>query len=334
MKQIIVFGATGTVGAYTALYLKEMGYDVIASGRRKSDNSFFAQHGIRYISVDVSVKDHFDRLPYDAVDAIVNLSGMLPARMKGYCPQTYIDINVTGSLNILEYAVKVKAGKVIFTQSISDVAYLCGNVVPIAADVESKFPLDNDHSVYSICKTAACNMLIHYAIHYGFKYFTLRFPNIYLYHPNPYYYVDGEKRMQAYRLMIRKAIKGEPLSVWGNPECVRDIVYVKDCCQIIEKCLSAENAESGMYNVGTGIGTSIEDQIKGIIKVFSPKDKPSPLTYDPQRPDSPEYIFDVSKTKEQLGYVPQYSYMDYLIDFKKEMEQQTFAQLWGKEVAW
>lgn len=334
MKKVLVFGATGTVGAYAALYLKEKGYEVIASGSRKQDNGFFAGEGIRYIPVDIRVPADFEKLPQEGLDAIVNLSGMLPARMKGYNPQAYIDINLTGSLNIFQYAVKVGARTVVTTQSISDVAHLCGSPEPIPSDAPSEFPADNDHSVYSITKTAACNLLKHFSARHGFKHFILRFPNIYLYHPDPYYYVDGERRMQGYRLLIRKAIKGEPVAVWGNPACVRDIVYVKDCCQIIWRCLEAENAPSGMYNVGTGVGTSLEDQIRGIVEVFSPKDHPSPISFDPSRPDAPEYIFDVSKTRELLGYEPQYSYRDYLLDFKREMEAQRFALLWGKEEAW
>ena len=49
-KRIVIFGATGTVGAYAALYLKEMGYDVVATGHRKSDSGFFASYGIEYHS--------------------------------------------------------------------------------------------------------------------------------------------------------------------------------------------------------------------------------------------------------------------------------------------
>ena len=53
MKTIVVFGATGKVGCYTTLYLKEKGYTVIAVGKRKSDNGFFADNGIHYESVDI-----------------------------------------------------------------------------------------------------------------------------------------------------------------------------------------------------------------------------------------------------------------------------------------
>ena len=331
MKKVLVFGATGTVGAYTCLYLIERGFYVIAVGSRKDDNGFFSDYGIDYHSVDVRNPQEFDKLPKDGIEAVVNLAGMLPARMEGYHPQRYIDINVTGALNILEYCARINVSRVIYSQSISDVARLCGTKEPISSDAPTSFPLNNDHSVYSITKNAAVSLLEHYAVKYGFKYYILRFPNIYLYHPNPYYYVDGEKRWQAYRLMIHKAIHNEPISVWGNPQKVRDIVYVKDCCQIIEKCISVD-AESGTYNVGTGIGISLENQIRGIVEVFSSKDSPSIITYDREKPDSTEYIFDMSKVENNLGYVPQYDYMAYLRDFKKEMQMQRFEKLWGRDL--
>lgn len=332
MGKIIVFGATGTVGAYTCLYLVERGYCVIAVGSRTNDNGFFADYGIDYYSVDVRDPKEFEKLPKDGIEAVVNLAGMLPARMEGYIPQRYIDINVTGALNVFNYCAKVSVKKVVYSQSISDVARLCGTSVPISSDAPTSFPLNNDHSVYSITKNAAVSLLEHFSAKYGFKYYILRFPNIYLYHPNPYYYVDGEKKWQGYRLMIHKAMHGEPISIWGNPKKVRDIVYVKDCSQIIEKCISTEDAPSGTYNVGTGIGTTMEEQVRGIVKVFSQKETPSEISYDSTKPDSVEYIFDISKVKKNLGYMPKYDYISYLEDFKKEMFLQRFKKLWGQDL--
>ena len=331
MKKVIVFGATGTVGAYACLHLHALGMQVIAVGHRPSDNGFFQEHGMSYYSVDISRREGFLQLPQESVFAIVQLAAMLPARMKGYCPQEYIDINVTGMLNVLEYAARVGVQRVVYSQSISDVAHLCGNTTPIGADVESHFPIDNDHSVYSITKNAASDLLRHYAHHYGMKYYILRFPNIYLYHPNPYYYVDGVKKMQGYRRLIYQAMRGETIEVWGNPNRKRDMVYVKDCTQIIGLCLTQDAAASGVYNVGTGVGVTLDDQIKGIIQVFSPADTPSQIVYRPEMGDAPEYVFDVQKTMQELRYQPRYMYLDYLRDFKKEMEAQTFHQIWGYE---
>lgn len=329
MKKVLVFGATGTVGAYACLYLKENGYDVLSVGHRKNDNGFFASYGINYYSIDICNIDHFNQLPSDGVDSIVHLAGMLPARMKGYEPQKYIDINITGTLNILTYAKKVGISSFIYSQSIADVAYLCGSKKPIPADAIPSFPLNNDHSVYSITKSAAVNLIKHYAAVVGFRYYILRFPNIYLYHPNPMYYLDGKEKWQGYRKLIHMAQRSEPIVVWGNPNKVRDVVYVKDCCQIIEKSISS-GAESGTYNVGTGVGTSMKEQVEKIVEVFSPAEKRSIVSYDMAKSDTTEYIFDISKTKEKLGYMPRYNYEAYLRDFKEEMEKETFKLLWGE----
>lgn len=332
MKKVVVFGATGTVGAYACLHLSQCGYHVIAVGGRADDGGFFADYGMEYYSVDIQRASEFTKLPQDGVAAVVHLAGMLPARMHGYKPQRYIDVNMTGTLNILVYCAQAKVGKVIYSQSISDVSHLCGTPNPISADALTSFPLNNDHSVYAISKNAAVQLITHYAAKYGMKYYILRFPNIYLYHPNPYYYVDGEQRWQGYRLMIHKAIRGEPIEIWGNPKKVRDIVYVKDCCQIIERCLSTKGADCGMYNVGTGIGTTMEEQVRGIVDVFSPAHAKSPIFYNADKPDAVEYVFDMSKTEHNLGYHMEYGYRRYLADFKAEMRKQTFAKLWGLDM--
>lgn len=58
-EKILVLGATGNLGAYSAVALKEAGYDVVASGRRKSDNDFFKEFGISYYSIDINEKSDF-----------------------------------------------------------------------------------------------------------------------------------------------------------------------------------------------------------------------------------------------------------------------------------
>lgn len=326
-RRVVVFGATGTVGAYAALALKKDGYDVLAVGKRKSDNGFFAGHGIKYISIDITQKEEFDKLP-DEVYAVVHLAGAVPARMEGYHPQKYIDTIITGTLNVLNYCQAAKADRIIFAQSISDVAYLCKNNAVIDADAPRRFPTNNDHSIYSICKNAAVDMIEHYYVKFGLKRYILRFPNIYVFHPNPFYYLNGEKRWQSYRFLIEKAKRGEDIELWGNPELKRDIVYVKDCAQIISKSVST-SATGGMYNVGTGKGTTMREQIEGIVEVFSPKEKQSEIILRPDKPDSISYIMDVTKTIEELGYNPEYDYISYLQDMKQEMELEPFSLLWG-----
>jgi UDP-glucose 4-epimerase len=328
-KTIILFGATGTVGVYTAMDLISAGYNVVAVGHRKSDNGFFENEGANYFSVDISRKDDFNKLPKSDIFAVIHFAGSMPARMQIYNPQEYIDSIITGTLNVLDYVKETGVNRIIYAQSISDIAYACGSTNPIDPDIESRFPLNDDHSIYSICKNTAVNLIEHYYYKYGIKRFILRLPNIYLYHPNPYYYVDNIKKWQSYRLIIEKARKGDPIEIWGDPTRLRDIVYVKDLTQIVVNSLKV-NVEGGMYNVGTGVGVSFENQIKGIINVFT-EDKRSEIIYRPDKPNSPQYIFDISKTKRELNYIPKYDYHNYLLDMKNEMKINRFAKLWQAE---
>lgn len=329
-RTVVLFGATGTVGTYAAVALQQAGYHVVAVGRRKSDNDFFSDRGMNYLSMDIASKDAYKSLPRKNVYAVIHLAGAIPARMQGYHPQAYIDSILTGTLNVLDYCVDILADRIVFAQSVADVSYMYGNNVLIPVDAVQRFPLNDDHSVYSICKNAAVDLIEHYYVKYGLKRFVLRFPNIYVYHPNPFYYYDGVKRWQSYRLLIERAKRGLPIELWGNPDLQRDIVYVKDCVQIIEKSLSAD-VDGGMYNVGTGVGTTMREQIEGIVEVFSQTNRPSSIIEHPEKPDTASYIMDVSKTAKELGYVPHYDYLSYLRDMKGEMETEPFEQLWGKE---
>jgi UDP-glucose 4-epimerase len=106
---------------------------------------------------------------------------------------------------------------------------------------------------------------------------------------------------------------------------------VKDCTQIILGALSA-NVDGGMYNVGTGVGVRMEDQVKGIADVFAPEGIKIEISYRADKPDSPEFILDISKTEQELGYKSQYDYVIALKDFKREREINRFRLLWGEEV--
>lgn len=99
------------------------------------------------------------------------------------------------------------------------------------------------------------------------------------------------------------------------------MVYVKDFCQMLYKALFVER-DSGYYNVGTGKGTSLLNQIKGMIQVFGSKDKKSDIIMRPDKTNAPQYIMDITPAVQELGYAPEYDYIEMLEDFKKEMIKQ------------
>lgn len=327
-KRVVVFGATGNLGAYTALQLKKDGYDVIAVGNRQSDNGFFNDFGIEYYSVDICDSISFDKLPDSGIDAVVHFAGKLPSRYD-YNPELLIESIIHGTFNILEYMRKTGGKKIIFPQTPFDIWYLHNTEKLIKADDQRNFPPTGDHSIYTIAKNAAIDLIEHYHNEFGFSRFILRFFTIYQYHPNPYHFADGKRKMMPYRILIDNAINGKDIEVWGDPQRQKEIVYIKDFTRLVSLCIASE-IQGGIYNVG-GNRVSLEEQIQGIIDVFSPSKCPSRKIYYPEKSNSLLAGFDTEKTEKELGYTPQYSYLEAMRDFYHEMKTEPFAKLWGSK---
>ena len=326
--KIVVFGATGGIGAYTLLHLLEQSkYELVAVGHRKSDNGFFESKGIPYYSVDIADYKTFNCLPKEDVFAVVNLAGVLPAIK--YDPRLFVSSFTMGQLNVLEYMREIGCKKIIFAQTPADLWYLQNTTEPMPADAQRSFPPSTDHSIYTIAKNAAIDITQYYRNTFGIQWYALRFFNVYMFNPNPFYHVDGIKRWISFRLLIEKAKKGEDIEVWGDPTRSKEMVYVKDVAQIISQCIE-DKEHGGMYNVGSLHQVTLEEQIDGIIEVFS-RDKKSKKVYRPDKPDALFNHLDISKTITELGYEPQYDYIRWLKDFKEEENNNRFVDLWGKE---
>ena len=108
------------------------------------------------------------------------------------------------------------------------------------------------------------------------------------------------------------------------------MVHVYDCAQMICKAVEVNNIEHSWYNVGTGIPVTLEEQIKAIIKVFSPEDKKSQIIYKPEKPVGGGFLMDVSNAKKELGYEPQYDVEALFRNYKEEMQVNRFKELRGE----
>ncbi len=269
-----------------------------------------------------------EQLPQEGVHAVILLAGLLPAYMSGYNPSDYIDVNSRGALNVLEYCRKTGAGRILYAQTISDVL---GSVTPenpvIHPYDDRNIIMTGDHTVYALSKCFAVDLIKHYQAEYGLKGFVFRLPTVYAFTPDKTYNVDGVRRTLGYRLLIDRAMAGETLEIWGDPTRAKDVVNVKDFCQLLRKAVTVENVDGGFFNVGTGIGTSNEDWIRGIAKVFNPDGVESKIVYRPEMPSGPSYVMDIENCRELLGYEPKYDFLDFLEDFKTEMALNRFKDL-------
>ena len=333
MKKIIIFGATGKVGNYVAdyamNYFKNSEYEIILSGRRKTN--YFESMGMKYYSVDLAKKEDFNVLPTEGVWAVILLSAQLPTKSDGQQPRKQFDANLLGTFNVLEYCRQVKADRLLFCQTVFDVAGYFDEGKPLMPDLQPKFSYSDFHSFYVICKNATIEMMQHYYEKYGLKKFIFRLPTIYAYNAWPYMYNEnGEKVMRPLYRMINKAINSEPLEIWGDPQYAKDMVHVYDFAQMLCKAATVDR-ETGFYNVGTGVPVTLEEQIRTIVEVFSPKDNPSPISYAPEKISGGGCLMNVDNAKEELGYKPQYDVKKLFEDFKAEMALNRFFELRADE---
>lgn len=334
-RSIVVFGATGTLGLYfvdhLASKLDGQDWQIVATGRSQLD--WFSRYpNVSYVNVDIADEATFDGLPQQDVFGVVHFAGVLPGYMDGYHPRSYLETNVMGTYNVLEYARKSGASRIVYTQTISDYAGYFDSMVELKDDMPQLPPMSGDHSIYAISKICAEQLCNHYEATYGIRAFTLRLPNIYCFmHDSKVLYADGVPARSSYRYMIDLAKEGQPLEVWGDPNKGMDLIYIKDFCQLADLALFSENEQGGSYNVGTGVMTSLEDFVKDIIEVFSDPANPSEIIYRPEKHDCVNYFMNVDKAKADLGYQPAYDAMAFLQDYKQEMEDDRFADFFREK---
>lgn len=328
MKKVIVLGATGHLGAYTAVHLKDIGYDVIAVGHRMSDNGFFSTKGIKYVGgFSLENENSYTLLPTD-IDVVVHLAGTMPAHADA-SPMPYIQSIVVGMVNLCEWIKNsTRCKRVIFNTTPSDVCAFFGTDKPVLDDAPRSFPKDGgDHAVYAIAKNAAVDILESYKFLCGISSCVFRHLTVYGYQPNPYYSLNGVRKMLPWRLIMKQAMEGNTVEIWGDPNRKKELLYIKDFAKAVE-CAITTGAE-GLYNLSGDKPYTLEEQIDGIIEVFSPETHKSETVYKPDKPDTPQNLLDSTKARTQLDWYPEYSWAEALEDMKKEMDSEPLAMLWG-----
>lgn len=328
MKKILVLGATGQLGAYTALHLNKIGYQVVAVGHRKSDNGFFSTIGIDYIGgFSLENESSYHSLPTDC-DAVVHLAGTMPAHADE-SPMPYIQSIVVGMVNLCEWMKKTGCHRIIFNTTPSDVCAYFGGKTPVMDDAPRSFPKDGgDHGVYAIAKNAAVDILEHYNYSTGISSCVFRHLTVYGYHPDPYYHLNGVKKKLPWRQLMDNAIEGKDIEVWGDPTRLKELLYIKDFTYAIE--LALKTGVEGIFNLSGYQPYSLGDQIDGIIEVFSPSEHKSAKKYYPDKPNTPQNLLDSNKARKVLGWNPKYTWVAACEDMKKEMCDEPLKGLWGK----
>lgn len=321
MKKILILGANGAIGRYMVDYFYERRaeHDITLVTADLNCCDFVAKRS-EFHQVDISKKEQVETLPKDLY-AVIDLATTMPARMVGFNPKLYLDTNIGGTYNILEFCKTNKINRLLFAQTFGDILYRSEQEPELKVGMSPLQDYTDNKCIYISTMNTCVELIRCYNGLFNLRTFIFRLPTIYSWNDKPYC-EEGVVTKKAWRILIDQAIVGDDIHVWGDPNRKKDMVYVKDLCQEFYLACFVDRY-FGFYNIGTGIGTTLLDQIKGFIEVFG-GEKASKILFSPEERNAPQYIMNIDEARSELGYEPKYMFMDMLRDMKKEKELNRF----------
>lgn len=238
-KRVLVTGGAGFIGSHTvdALLAKKYAVEIIdnlSSGHRVNVPREVRLH-------EFSIQDHKKVEKVFAAfrpDVVIHLAAQKNVRASVEDPMHDADVNILGTLNILQASVRQKVSRVVFA-STGGAVYGDATVIP-TPETYAPQPV----SPYGISKRAVEYYLAYYYKQFGLKYSAMRYANVYGPRQDPH----GEAGVVA--IFIQKLLRGQLVTINGTGRQTRDYVYVGDVAAANLAGLST--ASVGMWNVGTG----------------------------------------------------------------------------------
>ena len=284
--QILVTGGAGFIGSHIVdAYLQEGHQVVVVDNLSKGKKSNVNQAAVFY-PIDICYSEElelvFQRHAFDVVNhhaAQINLRRSIDE------PVFDAKVNIIGSLNLFELCRKYGVKKCIFASS-GGAIYGAPKQIPVGEKAPTK-PL----SPYGIAKLSVEQYLEYYYQVWDLERIILRYGNVYGPRQDP----QGEAGVIS--IFCNNILKGDPCIVFGDGCKTRDYVSVHD---ITSANLLALNSSANIYNLGTGLETSVNQLIDMLQKVANQKIS---IIYDQDRKGEIERIALYSKkARELLGW--------------------------------
>ncbi|HEX6445798.1 MAG TPA: NAD-dependent epimerase/dehydratase family protein [Streptosporangiales bacterium] len=280
MTRVLVTGGAGFIGTRVVDLLSADGYDVVVADTRVPDAD------VAYVGGDLHDPEVREKAFATGADAVVHLAAFTSVLRSVERPAECVRDNVEMTAALLELARDREVGTFVFASTNAVVGDVGGT--PITEDLPPR-PL----SPYGATKAAGEMLLAGYAGAYGMATASLRFTNV---------YGPGMTRKDSFvpRLM-RAALRGEGVEVYGDGEQRRDLVHVDDAVQGVRLALAGKL--SGTAIVGSGESVSVNTLVAAARSVTG---APIPVTHVPAKAgEMPAVVVDVSRSRS-CGYEPTY----------------------------
>ncbi len=300
LKTALVTGGAGFIGSHIVDRLLKENFNVVVIDDLSTgfkENIY--NKNLMFVEGDIRNKETVEHVfSVNSPHYVFHLAAQISVSRSVREPALDADINVTGTLNLLEASVKYGCSKFIFTSS--------GGVM--YGENPEVFPTPETcnwcpSSPYGIAKLTGERYLDFFHNEYGLNYTALRYSNVYGPRQNPH----GEAGVVA--IFLQKMIRNENATINGDGEYIRDYVYVEDVANA--NLLALEKGDNDVFNIGTGTGVSV-NELFAELKKISRYEKEA--EYGPARPgDLRKSILDSARAKEILGWQPEFKIEDGLI---------------------
>ena len=284
--KVLVTGGAGFIGSHVVDRLVQEGHDVVvvdnlSSGKRKN-----VPRAVQFYKLDVESTKLERVFRNERPSIVMHLAAQMNVRKSVEDPLFDAQVNVVGTLNVLEQATKHGARKVIFSSS-GGAIYGEQNEFP-AAESHVTQPL----SPYGISKLCGEHYLSYYARMSGIQVVSLRYANVYGPRQDP----EGEAGVVA--IFIQKLLNQEQPVIYGNGRQTRDFVYVED---VVEANLIAMGQDAhGVFNVGTGIETSINELFQIVVELT--KSATKEVHGPAKKGEQARSVINATKLRHELGW--------------------------------
>lgn len=294
-QHILVTGADGFIGSHLVELLVREGFKVKALSQYNSFNHWgwledvSCREDIEVVCGDVR-DPHFCRHITKGIDTIFHLAALIAIPYSYIAPDSYVDTNVKGTLNICQAAIDNGVSKVIQT-STSEV-YGTAQYVPI----DEKHPLQ-PQSPYSATKIAADAMAMSF-------FNAFRLPVVIARPFNTY--GPRQSARAVIPTIITQIAEGAGLIKLGDTSPTRDFNYVEDTCQGFLELARCDRAIGQTVNIGSGSEISVADTLN-MIKDIMHSDVQFVVDDQRIRPEKSEVFrlcCDNTLIKELTGFIP------------------------------
>lgn len=311
--KVLVIGGAGYIGSHVVKEMMAAGHSVtvfdnLSSGLRQN---LFPENG--FIYGNILIPGDIEAAFAQGFDAFVHLAAFKAVGESMEKPEKYSVNNITGSLNIMNAAVKYNCLKMIFSSS----AATFGE--PQYLPMDEKHP-QNPSNYYGFTKLEIERFMDWYNQLKGMKFAALRYFNAAGYDPEGIVCGLEQKPENLLPRVMEAALGQRQLKIFGTDyetrdgTCIRDYVHVTDLARAHVMALDyiSKKGESLKLNLGTANGTTVKEIIDAARKITG---KPIPAEEAPRRPGDPASLYATSaKAKELLGWEPKYSDVDTLVE--------------------